>query len=366
MLHEYFSFPEKFLFFDLIGLDQLCDGEFGVKAEIVFLLDGHRTNDDRFRRLRFAMTPDTFRLGCTPVINLFSHLAEPIRADQTKPEYRVIPDLYRPDATEVYSVDSVKARSLTTRVTRSYRPFFSFTHAQTPARDEAFWYGVRRSSERTGDAGTQNYLSIVDAEFRPQRPPDETLLVEVTCTNRDVPPNLALQFKFDELEFRDSRLEFRFTQRPSRPLRPPLDRKLDWRLISHLGLSYLSLVGNAGDTGSADALREMLQLYNFSEDLVVHNRILAIRAVASRPHRARLMMKQGKDTVPLFCHGLAVDLDLDGSPFNASGVFLFACFLESFLGLYSPINSFTQLTATIDEGRRILKRWPPRAGEKSL
>ena len=41
----------------------------------------------------------------------------------------------------------------------------------------------------------------------------------------------------------------------------------------------------------------------------------------------------------------------------------FACVLERFLGLYSSINSFSQLVARTKQGEGYFKKWPPRAGE---
>ena len=40
--------------------------------------------------------------------------------------------------------------------------------------------------------------------------------------------------------------------------------------------------------------------------------------------------------------------------------------LERFLGLYVSINSFCQLVARTKQREGILKRWPPRAGERTL
>jgi type VI secretion system protein ImpG len=47
-------------------------------------------------------------------------------------------------------------------------------------------------------------------------------------------------------------------------------------------------------------------------------------------------------------------------------LFLFAAVLERFLGLYTAINSFTQLTAKTRQRRGELKPWPPRSGEQIL
>jgi type VI secretion system protein ImpG len=61
-----------------------------------------------------------------------------------------------------------------------------------------------------------------------------------------------------------------------------------------------------------------------------------------------------------------VSLEFDEEKFVGSGVFLFASVLEKFLGLYTSLNSFTQLIATSQQREQPLKRWPPRAGEQIL
>jgi type VI secretion system protein ImpG len=40
--------------------------------------------------------------------------------------------------------------------------------------------------------------------------------------------------------------------------------------------------------------------------------------------------------------------------------------LERFLGLYSSLNSFSQLVAISKQREEPLKRWPPRAGDQIL
>ena len=59
-------------------------------------------------------------------------------------------------------------------------------------------------------------------------------------------------------------------------------------------------------------------------------------------------------------------VEFDETHFVGSGVFLLASVLERFLGLYASINSFTQLVAQTRQREGILKRWPPRAGERTL
>src|SRR5262249_32936077 len=78
LLQEYFSFPEKFLFFDLIGLDQLDRSMFGGSFEILISLKGS-DQPHRLVALEQSVNANTFQLGCTPIVNLFERIAEPVR-----------------------------------------------------------------------------------------------------------------------------------------------------------------------------------------------------------------------------------------------------------------------------------------------
>jgi type VI secretion system protein ImpG len=91
LLQEYFALPEKFLFFDLEGLEPLATEGFGEEAEIVFLFSIFE-RAERQQVMELGVSERTFRLGCTPAINLFPQSSEPILLSQTRHEYTIIPD----------------------------------------------------------------------------------------------------------------------------------------------------------------------------------------------------------------------------------------------------------------------------------
>ena len=99
LLSEFFAFPYKFHFVDLRGLRRACRAGFEKQLEVVIFLDRS------WPKLEQDVTAETFRLGCTPVINLFEQTAEPIPLTQARHEYRIVPDVANPDGMEVYSVD---------------------------------------------------------------------------------------------------------------------------------------------------------------------------------------------------------------------------------------------------------------------
>jgi type VI secretion system protein ImpG len=131
---------------------------------------------------------------------------------------------------------------------------------------------------------------------------------------------------------------------------------LQWRLISHLALNSLSLVETAGP------LREILKLYNFSDHPGTAETIAGIMSIKSQPQLTRMLTSAGV----AFSQGMRVQIEFDEDRFTSSGVFLMASVLERFLGLYTSINSFTQLTATTRQRKEKLRAWKPRAGEQIL
>jgi type VI secretion system protein ImpG len=352
LLHEYFAFPEKFLFVDVTGLDAAAKAGFGEELEILIFLD-------HMPQLSDVIAPATFRLGCVPVVNTFDQIAEPIRVSETESEYRVVIDGRRQDATEVYSVDSVVSVSPDDPEPLVYRPFYSFKHEMDQAQQRTFWYTTRRPSDRKGDAGTEVYLSLVDLDFKPSRPAADTLTVHVTCTNRDLPARLPFGGERGLLELEGAAPLSRILclTKPTTVSRPRMGRGAQWRLISHLSLNYLSLVD-----GGREALQEILRLYDFSGSPVVRQQIAGILDVRSR----RVVGRPNSMPWNGFCRGLEVTVDLDEEHYVGTGVYLFASVLERFFGLYSSLNSFTQLVARTRQRKELLKRWPPRAGEQIL
>ena len=352
LLQEYFAFPQKFLFFDLTALDRARQARFGDRMEIVILLN-------RMPRIEQPVTKETFRLGCAPIVNLFTQIAEPLRLNHAETEYRVIPDVRRQNATEVYSIDSVVSTSPGSEEIIEFQPFYSFKHAAERERQHAFWYATRRASPRKGDNGTEVYLALVDLDFRPTLPAVETLTIHATCTNRDLPGKLPFGGDRGEFELEGAAplSRIRSLSKPTETIRPPLRRGAQWRLISHLSLNYLSLC-----KGGREALQEILKLYDFSDSQVIRQQINGITNVTSRQvvGRPSSMSWNG------FCRGLEVTIEFDEEKYVGSGVFLFASVLEKFLGLYTSLNSFTQLIARTQQREESLKRWPPRAGEQIL
>jgi len=358
LLQEYFAFPDKFFFLDLGGLEQVTAAGFGGKIEILFLIAPFERSE-REQMLETGTAAKTFRLNCSPVINLFPLTAEPILVDQTRYEYQVVPDARRRNALEIFSVDEVLSSNPRTQEIRRYEPFFSYRHAGLHEKKQMFYNATRRPSGRLDDEGTEIWLSLADLSGHPVHPEVDALTVRCTCSNRDLPAKLPFGRERGDFELEGASAIKRILalRKPTGTLRPPLGKALLWRLISQMSLNYLSLVEEG-----REALQEILRLYNFSDSTYLEKQIAGITKVASRKHFARVVSENGVS----FARGMRVDMEMDEEQFVGGGVYLFAAVLEYFLGLYASMNSFSQLVVRTPQRKEDLKQWPPRAGHTIL
>ena len=374
LLHEYFTFPEKYLFFELTGL-QSATANFGRHLEIVIeLADSGRR--DRLPRVTAA----TFKLGCTPVVNVFQWGARPIALKHRRAEYEVQLDRWQADAIEVYSVDEVNRLSEDGGTLQKVKipPFYGFKHwCQENAKGQ-FWYSVRRPSKVEKNGMQSMFIAFVDSAMNPATSDEDTITIAVSCTNGDIPhrllpfggggeigrrnvgedneqsPSRRGDFIFDEPSVVK---RIRLLRRPTQTIRPKARDAARWRLISHLALNHMSIVASG-----RDAFLELLTLYNYSDSSVINKQIQGITALTCSPSLAR-MTTLGRQS---FVRGLDVEIGFDEESFAGAGVYLFASVLERFLALYGSVNSFVRLKARVQQRDKDLAIWPPRAGQIPL
>lgn len=356
LLTEYFVFPEKYLFFDLSGLDRAAAAGFGQRLELVFLVEAFQ-RPERGELLETGVSERTVRLGCTPIVNLFQKTSEPVLLSQRKQEYPVVADARRRGSVATHSVDQVIPVTPGREEPVPFVPFHSLRHGG--ADDRVYWYAKRRLHGTGSGEGTEMSLSFVDLSGRTVHPDLDAVTARVTCYNGDLPGRLSLGDREGDFELPGGGPVSRVVAltRPTDVVQPPLGRAQLWRLISQLALNYVSVVEDGGE-----ALREVLRLHDFGGSRAAEQQIEGIVGVESEPSFARIESEHGLT----FARGHHVSLELDEESFAGGGVYLFSSVLERFLALCVSMNSFVRLTARSRQREGILEEWPPRAGRKPL
>jgi type VI secretion system protein ImpG len=358
LLQEYFAFPEKFFFLELGGLEALRQPQFGNSVELLFLIRKFE-RPERHQMLELGVSATTLKLNCTPIVNLFAQSAEPIRLDHTKHEYQIIPDVRRQRATEIFAIESVVGHDSRQQQTIQYEPFYAFRHASAAKSNGAFWHATRRISEMDDDLPTEVFLSLVNLSGEPAAPDADSVTVRCTCTNANLASKLAVGNDTGDFQLEGFAAVRKIValRRPTPALQPPLGKATLWKLISHLSLNYLSLVENG-----KEALQEILSLYNFSDSSYLRNQINGIVGLKTQRQFGMVTSEGGVS----LARGTKVEIQLDEAQFAGGGVYLFSCVLERFLGLYSSLNSFSQLTVTTLQRKEALAEWQPRSGSTIL
>ncbi len=356
MLQEYFAFPEKFSFIELQGLGGLRDRGFADRVEIGFQLGSFERRDWR-SRLEEGLSADVFRLGCTPVVNLFNKAAEPILLNQRRAEYPVVPDVRRRDSVFTYSVDEVRLVSPELPEPELLDPFYA--PVRRPDARPIFWRTRRKLPPGRSGRADRVDISFVDASDRTVHPDEDVASLRITCHNGELPSRLPMglgegDFRLEAggpLERIDALVK------PTPPSLPALGKSRIWRLISQLSLNYGSLI-----EGGATSLKQLLQLQNLADSAAGERQINGIHSLESSPVHARVRTEHGIS----FARGHRIDLVFDEEEFAGAGIYLMASVLERFFGLYTSMNSFTTLRARSLQRKRDVREWPPRAGWKSL
>jgi type VI secretion system protein ImpG len=364
LLHEYFAFPQRYQFVAVDGLASALRDAPGNAFDIVFLLDRSAADLER------VVDTKQFALYCTPAVNLFSRRSDRIPVAPDVFEHHVVVDRGRPLDFEIYNITEVTGHAPAETEPLQFRPFYGSVTS-----DDRTWgryYSLRReprllsdkarrNGPRTGYVGSEVFLSLVDQTEAPYRGDLRQLTVIAQCTNRDLALLMPLGGKTDFTLVVSAPVEsINVLRGPSRPFPSLAERETAWRLISHLGLNYLTLTDLDKQQG-AMSLRRLLELYAALADATTRRQIEGVQGVALRPVTRR-MPRPG----PLvFGRGVEITLTLDENAFAGAFALLLGRVLERFFARHAGLNTFTE-TVVHSLQRGELARWAPRPGDRPV
>lgn len=354
---EYFGFQEKFDFVD-VDLGAMLDmaGPCRSTTLHVVLREGH--GKPHATRLLETLSVSHLKLFSTPVVNLFRHHGEPIRVSHTAVAYPVVADATHACAYDIYSIDSVRL----VRQTHSrdeiieFGPFFSLRYGDEE-RAGHYWFARRDEKVALMSPGYETEISVVDTRHDLSAAQTDTLSLELTCTNRNLPSRLAIGLEGGDLFMRTGGADgpavgIAMLRRPTQTLRFTYDHELQVRLASHLALDGMSLV----DMHVA-ALKAMLVLYDLQRSAVSSRHIEGIVDVESRDAVIELPGNPFVTSV----EGVELRLTIDEKQFVGASIAKFVNVIDTFLGNYVHLNSFVQLTVMSKSTGDAIVRCKPRS-----
>lgn len=366
LLHEYFAFPHRFLFVSVDGLKPAVKKCSGDALDLIFLLR------EASPLLEHSLSAANFVVNAGTAVNLFPKRADRIHLSPTTFEYHVVADRTAPMDFEIYDITGMMASTTGVDDAQEFLPFYGWNDLRRLPEHSAYYAArreprqlsakQRRVGPRSSYVGSELFVSLVDGDQAPFRGDLRELSVVTRCTNRDLPLHMPLGRADTDftLETGAPVRSARCVAGPTRP-RPPLAfGESGWRLVSHLGLNYLSLLDNDERQGAA-ALRELMSIYAEVEDRAVQKQIEGLRSVESR-RVVRRIFDRGPIAVG---QGLEIAVTCDESGFEGNGLFLFGAVLERFFAKYVSINAFAE-TVLRSSDRGEVMRWQPRIGLRHL
>jgi type VI secretion system protein ImpG len=362
LLQEYFAFPPRFLFFDLLGLGPLLTGLPGGELELQLLFSRPGVDLDGL------VEAANFSLHCVPAINLFAKRADRIAIDDGSHEFHVVPERTAPLDYEVYDVLAASGFDEQGQE-RRYLPLFASDHGT--ATQHGAYYSVwreprlpseqaRRDGPRSGYVGSEVFLSLVDPNDAPVPHGLRQLGVQTRCTNRDLPLFLAAGGAAFTLESGVPVGAVRAIAGPSRPYSALREGGIAWRLINLLSLNYLSLL-DAGGGESAAALRDLLSRLPMSGEPTQRRLIESIQTLD-----ASAVVRRHPVAGPItFSRGLRIELTVDELGHEGGSAVMFAAVLHRFFTRHVSMNSYVE-TVLRSLTRGELMRWRPSLGARPV
>jgi len=345
LLHEYFSFPDRFFFVDIEGLHQFKASQEGHPFEIKITFN---------RKLSAEYKPKIkdILLHCTPIVNLFERSTEEVPVNQRMPEYYVIPDMDRRKSKEIYSVNKVTGVSENKLQQYLYMPITSYDVLDTadPEYEYKRFYSTTTRPHPADMSAT--HIRIFGPSMELDIFPKETLSIMATLSNGFLPSKYLETNSIKEPVDFPSGLEVSNLTTPSDLMPCPDRQNFLWSLISHLTLSYSTLA-------DADTLKNILSLYNWSQDYnnPEKKKIQAISKIHP-PKTKNIFRNRG------LVRGIEFKIEIDGEQFEhgEGDIHLFGLVLSRFLSQYVTINSFVILTI-IEIGTNKRYTWQPNLGK---
>ncbi len=360
LLSEYFAFPEKFDFFDIDLAALVAASPPGcARLTLRIALAGLRPDAPAARILR-TLSEDHLVLGCTPVINLFTQPATPIRIDHRRSSYPLMPDEMPGSACEIYSIDTVQLQRKTPQGSSltEFFPYYSLRHGEADSRKGHYWLAHRDEQLADAASGHEYTLALVDRDFSPLTLDEGTASVRLTCTNRNLPHGMQYGRAAGDFgtEAAAGNLPIRLLRRPTMSYRQASGGN-QWGLITQLALNHRSLTQEG-----LPALTAMLRLYAQRDSAVSQRQIDGVMALSQQPASAWVRQARGS----AYLRGVEVRVSLDEEAYAGTGVHAFAQVLDHLFGLHVHLNSFTQLVVLSHVSGKELLRCLPRNGALTL
>lgn len=357
LLTEFFSFPEKFLFFKINNLTTKIKNKFNNSQKKLHLFFYFKKS---IPYLVKKISAENFRLHCTPAINLFKKTINIINCSADKANYVISLGEDISINTEIYQIDKVciktdQGKNLTCI------PWQELHKASHPV--NTLHYQIKRQpSWETGDNLKQVFSFSLQFDLQQLTNMNfkkGILQIELTCYQKNIGNSFSTNnvtiFSFAE-SATDTVTDIQALTPITNNHHFLLKSDKSWQQITQFFY-------NPNILTQIHALHDLLALYNVSESEQYRQLLASFKSLNTE----KIMLRQtvSKSVPAGLNYGLKITLTIDDSLWENKNWFLFGLVLEHLLAQFISTRHFIQLII-INLETNILFTGKPLSGTKAV
>ncbi|MBF0469849.1 MAG: type VI secretion system baseplate subunit TssF [Gammaproteobacteria bacterium] len=338
-IHDFFHFPEKFLFFDL-DLSSWTRRA-GSRFELLFDLLPTTTPIP-------PLSPSRFILNATPALNLYSCDAESILIDHHQSDYPLQLRADNPNAS-LFAVEQVRGVRRGEKLKRIYRSYRQFA---LEGGGGALYHLKQR---RDGAAGA--FSLVPTYSRRTALEAGEVLQIKLMATDgvaaQRVQPGQITRHAMGTPQ----RVTFSNLLTPKGARGVPAESSLLWHLTSHLSLQRKSVLSSATLQGYLNHYANLAAMTSANSEIARSR----IEAISDLRVTTSDRLFSGR-----FYRGQSIEVDLRRDPFISFGDrYLFGSILKELYQSLTPMNYYSGFTMCDPEQEEGIQ-WPVHLGTEPL
>ena len=346
LLQEFFTFPEKFHFFDISGVRKALSMSHSEEATLVI-------DFSRELLVENVVSKENLKLFCSPVINLFKRDGDPFRRVREKTEYNLRPSGKSDTNYQIFSVDKIYGITQGNIEKKNYLNYYGTDNlVQNYENDKSSYFQLSYQPSTIGD---RIDIKITFQDFQ-HSSKTEVIGSELSCTNGDLTKHLHIgdicEHGFNTPEF----VKPKNISRVSESYPAPIHLNIDWSLIGSLAVNNDSLT-------NLSTLKQLVSLYDFPS---------FYSKQAKRAHQLRqegILELTHRPCTRLFrqfpINGLEVEFLVDSSKFADEGdLVLFFSVINRMFEMQTQLNTFVE-TKVRDQETGEVYQWTWQKGQRA-
>jgi type VI secretion system protein ImpG len=342
LLQEYFHFPEKFMFFNVARLGflkYLRENTFLDTNRIKILAPLNGATSEWANDIGI----DSLRLYCTPIVNLFSALTDPIPLTEKRVFYHVSQNAYKDRTTEVYDIEQVFALSGQSSEPQEVPPYFSFKSSQNPGNSTKFlWWSKNTPTHHKNIYGIDTEISFVDADFNIADTSEYIIYTKAMCSNRFLAEDILQNTKL-QIEMALPVTGITCLKAPVTPEYSLKKGRNNAKLIAQLSINYLGFpYHHTGDI--AENIRKILAMHASDQAQPLVSSMLQEMLAMQVSHTTK---RVGREAWRGIVDGVHVQISLKKTN-SVESWFLLAVVLQRYFAMNCQINTFVELSLVVD------------------